>query len=66
MGEETDLKRRNQTGGIDPSKTDARGRVLALAWCCNQCGYVTNSKTPVLMPVPCVQCGGAIFRVVNR
>jgi predicted Zn-ribbon and HTH transcriptional regulator len=66
MGEENDLKRLSQTIGVDPAKTDAQERLLALAWRCNQCGYVSNSKTPVRMPVPCVQCGGAIFRVVNR
>jgi len=66
MSEENDLKRLSQMIGVDLQKMDAQEKILALAWRCNQCGYVSNSKTAVRMPVPCVQCGGAIFRVVNR
>jgi len=40
--------------------------MLALAWRCDKCGYVTNSKVPIKIPAPCVQCGGTVFRVVNR
>jgi predicted Zn-ribbon and HTH transcriptional regulator len=47
----------------EPDKIDA---ALALAWRCDKCGYVANSKVPIKIPAPCVQCGGTIFRVVNR
>jgi hypothetical protein len=33
---------------------------------CDQCGYVTNSKVPIEIPAPYIQCGGIVFRVVNR
>ena len=49
-----------------PDKIDAAQRMLALAWRCDNCGYVTNSKVPIKIPAPCVQCGGTVFRVVNR
>ena len=50
----------------EPEKIDVAHRMLALAWCCSQCGYVTNSKVPIKVPTPCVQCGCVAFRVVNR
>jgi predicted Zn-ribbon and HTH transcriptional regulator len=50
----------------EPGKIDAAQRMLALAWRCDKCGYVTNSKVPLKIPAPCVQCGGTVFRVVNR
>ena len=67
MGENEDRELlREIISDQEPDKIDAAQHMRALAWRCDKCGYVTNSKTPVLMPVPCVQCGGAIFRVVNR
>jgi hypothetical protein len=48
----------------EPDKIDAAQHMLALAW--RNCGYVTNSKVPIKIPAPCVQCGGTVFRVVNR
>jgi predicted Zn-ribbon and HTH transcriptional regulator len=50
----------------EPDKIDAARHMLALAWRCDNCGYVTNSKVPIKIPAPCVQCGGTVFRVVNR
>ena len=50
----------------EPETIDAAQRMLALAWRCHQCGYVTNSKEPIKIPAPCVQCGGIAFRVVNQ
>ena len=47
-------------------KIDAAQRMVALAWRCSQCGYVTNSKVPIKIPAPCVQCGGIDFRIVNK
>jgi hypothetical protein len=29
-------------------------------------GYVTNSKVPIKLPAPCVQCDGVAFKVVNK
>jgi hypothetical protein len=49
-----------------PDKIDAAQRMLALAWRCDKCGYVTSSKVPIKIPAPCVQCGSTVFRVVNR
>jgi rubrerythrin len=67
MGEEEE---RELLRGIlpdqQPDKIDAAQRMLALAWRCDNCGYVTNSKVPIKIPAPCVQCGGIVFRVVNR
>ena len=50
----------------EPGKIDAAQHMRALAWRCDKCGYVTNSKLPIEIPVPCVQCAGIVFRVVNR
>jgi rubrerythrin len=50
----------------EPDKIDAAQRMLALAWRCDNCGHVTNSKVPIKIPAPCVQCGATVFRVVNR
>jgi hypothetical protein len=50
----------------EPEKIDVAQRMVALAWRCSQCGYVTNSKVPIKIPIPCVQCGGVAFKVVNR
>ena len=37
----------------EPDKIDAAQRMLALAWRCDNCGYVTNTKTPIKIPAPC-------------
>ena len=50
----------------EPDKIEAAQRMLALTWRCDNCGYITNSKVPIKIPAPCVQCGGTVFRVVNR
>jgi rubrerythrin len=50
----------------EPGKIDAAQRMLALAWRCAMCGYVTKSKVPIKIPAPCVQCGGVAFKVVNK
>jgi rubrerythrin len=50
----------------EPEKAEAARRMRARAWCCNRCGYVTRSKVQIRIPAPCLQCGGAIFRVVGR
>ena len=50
----------------DPEKIDVAQRMLALSWRCGSCGYVTNSKVPIKLPAPCVQCGGVAFKVVNK
>ena len=67
MGDEEE---RELLGGIlpdgDPDKIDAAQRMLARAWRCDRCGYVTNSKMPIKIPAPCVQCGGVVFRVATE
>ncbi len=49
----------------ESDKIDAAQHMLALAWRCDKCGYVTNSKVPIKIPAPCIQCGGTVFRVVS-
>ena len=50
----------------EPELIDAAQRMVAHSWRCSQCGYVTNSKRPIKIPAPCVQCGGIDFRVVSK
>ena len=51
---------------LEPESIDVAQRMVALAWRCSQCCYVTNSKVPIKVPAPCVQCGGISFRVVGN
>jgi hypothetical protein len=67
MGEEEERELlREIVPDRDPEKIDVAQRMLALSWRCDSCGYVTNSKVPIKIPVPCVQCGGVAFRMVNE
>ena len=50
----------------DPDKIDVAQRMLALSWRCDSWGYVTNSKVPIKLPAPCMQCGGVAFKVVIK
>ncbi len=61
-----DKEEREQVRKIEPEKIGVAQRMVALGWRCSQCGYVTNSKVPIKIPAPCVQCGGIDFRVVSK
>jgi hypothetical protein len=66
MGEKEERKLLRQITGMEPEKVDAAHRMRARGWCRNKCGHVTNSKEPIKIPAPCVQCGGIVFRVVSK
>jgi hypothetical protein len=67
MGEQDERERlRKLIPDRDPKTSEAAQRMVARAWPCDRCGYVTNNKKPIKIPAPCVQCGGIVFRVVNK
>ena len=67
MGENEDRELlREIIADQEPDKIDAAQHMRALAWRCDNCGYVTNSKVPIKIPAPCLQCSGTAFKVVNR
>jgi len=64
MGEQEDQELLKQIiPGQHPEKIAAARRLMARAWRCDRCGYVTRSKVRIKVPAPCVQCAGAAFKV---
>jgi rubrerythrin len=51
MGENEDRELlREIISDQEPDKIDAAQHMRALAWRCDNCGYVTNSKIPIKIP----------------